>query len=81
MDNNTSPTNDEKLYLVWYEQGSYTERRFLIKGEENARKEVERLNEHYHSKNPHMMEEGEEEGDYDTFEYWTYEMIDFHNPY
>lgn len=81
MDNNTSPTNDEKLYLVWFEQGSYTERRFLIKGEENARKEVERLNELYHCKDFHLLEPGEDPGDYDTMEYWTYEIIDFHNPY
>lgn len=81
MDNNTSPTNDENIYLVWFEEGQYTQRRFLVKGQENAQKEVERLNEQYHCKNPHMMEEGEEEGDYDTYEYWTYEIIDFRNPY
>lgn len=65
MDNNTSPTNDENLYLVWYEEGQYTQRRFLVKGEENARKTVERLNEEFECE--------EEEG----YEAWNYEPIDF----
>lgn len=56
----------DNIFLVWYEEGSYTQRRFLVKGEENAQKEVDRLNQEYGIENPE-----------DSIEYWTMEPIDF----
>lgn len=61
----TTTSNNDSLFLVWYEEGQYTQRRFLVQGEENARKTVERLNEEYECE--------EEEG----YEAWNYEPIDF----
>lgn len=56
----------DNIFLVWYEEGSYTQRRFLVKGEENAQKEVDRLNQEYGIENPE-----------DSIEYWKMEPIDF----
>lgn len=64
MDTTENPYKDS-LFLVWYEEGQYTQRRFLVKGEENARKTVERLNQEYECE--------EEEG----YEVWNFEPIDF----
>lgn len=70
---NTETTKSDDLFLVWYEEGRYTQRRFLVKGEENARKTVERLNEEYD-----VSEEDQENG---GDEVWYYEPIDLKNPY
>lgn len=55
----------DNIWLVWFEEGSYTQRRFLVKGEENAQEHVDRLNREYGINDP------------DEFDRWKMEPIDF----
>jgi len=75
MENTT--TQDDQVYLVWYEEGRYTQRRFLVKSQKNAQEIVDKLNSEYGSKNPDDLLPDEDQEDYNTIEYWCYEPIDF----
>lgn len=73
MDNTTESPYKNSTFLVWYDEGSYTQHRFLVQGEENAQEVVKKLNEKWGVE--------EDEDDFSTYEKWNYEPIDFKNPY
>jgi len=68
---------DNKLFLVWYEEGLYTQYRFLVRSEEEARNEVKRLTELY-KEGKRRVDDSDHE---DNYEKWVYEEVDFNIPF
>lgn len=79
MDTTNNSSTD--IFLIWYEEGLYSQRRFLVKGAENAKKIVDQLNQEWGCKNPSDLNDEDDEDEFNTSEYWNYEYISFENPY
>lgn len=76
---NTS-TNTEEIFLVWYEEGMYTQHRFLMKcTEEEVKKKVKELNDRDNTCHHSELSDKENPDEWETGEYWDYTWVDFKN--